>query len=113
MMNSPNIHSFERVVPMIYAYTHPDVPAHQGWSKIGYTEKQSVHDRIEQQNHTSDIPWELLWQDNAMYKDGTGQYFTDHDFHRYFGVVSCRRATVPNPVRPVLRTAAGRHGIRL
>ena len=84
-MNSPNIHSFERVVPMIYAYTHPDVPAHQGWSKIGYTEKQSVHDRIEQQNHTSDIPWELLWQDNAMYKDGTGQYFTDQGVPTFWG----------------------------
>ena len=54
-MNTPDIHSFQRVTPMIYAYTHPDYPPHQGWSKIGYTEKQSVRDRIEQQNHTSDI----------------------------------------------------------
>lgn len=83
MILAPNISSFERVIPMIYAYTHPDVPSHAGWTKIGYTEKQSVVDRIRQQNQTADIAWELLWQDNAMYKDGSGQYFTDHDFHRY------------------------------
>ncbi len=83
MSLTPNISSFERVVPMIYAYTHPDVPSHAGWTKIGYTERQSVNERIRQQNQTSDIPWELLWQDNAMYKDGSGKYFTDHDFHRF------------------------------
>ena len=83
MPSTPTICSFERVIPMIYAYTHPDVPAHQGWTKIGYTEKQTVKARIRQQNQTSDIPWELLWQDNAMYKDGSGEYFTDHDFHHY------------------------------
>lgn len=83
MSLAPNISSFERVIPMIYAYTHPDVPSHAGWTKIGYTEKQSVNERIRQQNQTADTAWELLWQDNAMYKDGSGQYFTDHDFHRY------------------------------
>ena len=25
----------------------------------------------------------LLWQDNAMYKDGSGEYFVDHDFHSF------------------------------
>ena len=82
-MNSANISSFKRVDPMIYAYTHPNVPSHIGWTKIGYTEKQSVHERIRQQNKTSDIEWELLWMDRAMYKDGSGVYFTDHDFHNY------------------------------
>lgn len=83
MSTGPNIRSFHRVIPMIYAYTHPDVPMHFGWTKIGYTEKQGVRERIRQQNQTSDIPWELLWMDNAMYKDGSGEYFTDHDFHNY------------------------------
>ena len=82
-MAAPNIRSFTRVIPMIYAYTHPDFPPHRGWTKIGYTERQSVNDRIKQQHHTADIPWKLLWADNAMYKDGSGQYFTDHDFHAY------------------------------
>ena len=82
-MAAPSIRSFEQIVPMIYAYTHPDYTPHQGWTKIGYTEKQSVEDRVKQQHHTSDIAYKILWRDNAIYKDGSGLPFTDHEFHRY------------------------------
>lgn len=77
------IQSFQRVIPMLYAYQTPGIPYHEGWTKIGYTEKQDVRRRIEQQTHTAGIRWELCWMDNAMYKDGSGQYFTDHEFHGY------------------------------
>lgn len=77
------IQSFQRVIPMIYAYQTQGIPYHEGWTKIGYTEKQDVRKRIEQQTHTAGIRWELCWMDNAMYKDGSGQYFTDHEFHDY------------------------------
>ena len=87
-MSSPNICSFESIVPMIYAYSHPDYIPHQGWTKIGYTEKQSVEDRVKQQHHTSDIAYKILWQDNAIYKDGSGIPFTDHDFHHYLRVIA-------------------------
>lgn len=80
---SPKIKSFDRIIPMIYAYNTPGIPYHEGWTKIGYTEKQDVRTRIIQQTHTAGVRWELCWQDNAMYKDGSGQYFTDHDFHNY------------------------------
>ena len=83
MAPAVNIKSFERVIPMIYAYTHPNYPPHQGWTKIGYTDKQSVEERVRQQNHTAGIDYKILWRDNAMYKDGSGEYFMDHDFHRY------------------------------
>ncbi len=90
-MSVPNIKSFTQVVPMIYAYNTPGIAYHDGWTKIGYTEKQSVEDRINQQTHTAGIKWQLAWQDNAMYKDGSGDYFTDHDFHSYlekeYGVI--------------------------
>ena len=79
----PKIKSFDRIIPMIYAYNTPGIPYHEGWTKIGYTEKQDVRTRIIQQTHTAGVRWELCWQDNAMYKDGSGQYFTDHDFHNY------------------------------
>ena len=79
----PKIKSFDRIIPMIYAYNTPGIPYHEGWTKIGYTEKQDVRTRIMQQTHTAGVRWELCWQDNAMYKDGSGQYFTDHDFHNY------------------------------
>ena len=82
-MSVPNIRSFTTIIPMIYAYNTPGVDYHEGWTKIGYTEKQTVEDRINQQTHTANIKWELAWRDNAMYKDGSGEYFTDHDFHAF------------------------------
>lgn len=83
MSGIAKIKSFRRVVPMIYAYNTPGVVYHEGWTKIGYTEKQSVAQRIKQQTHTADIQYVLAWQDNAMFKDGSGEYFTDHDFHSF------------------------------
>lgn len=83
----PKIKSFDRIIPMIYAYNTPGIPYHEGWTKIGYTEKQDVRTRIMQQTHTAGVRWELCWQDNAMYKDGSGQYFTDHDFHNYLETI--------------------------
>lgn len=77
------IQPYGRIIPMIYAYTTPGVSYHEGWTKIGYTEKQTVEDRIRQQTHTADIQVKLLWCDNAIYKDGSGESFTDHDFHEY------------------------------
>jgi len=85
-MSKPNIKSFHQVIPMIYAYTTPGVSYNDGWIKIGYTEKQSVEDRIKQQTHTAGIRANIEWQDNAMYKDGSGKYFTDHDFHHYLEI---------------------------
>ena len=82
-MKTARIKSFSRVVPMIYAYNAPGVTYLDGWTKIGYTEKQTVAERIKQQTHTAGIRPVLLWQDNAMYKDGSGEYFVDHDFHSF------------------------------
>ena len=83
MMGAVKIQSFSRVVPMIYAYNTPGVSYHEGWTKIGYTEKQTVTQRIKQQTHTAGIQYRLAWQDNAIFKDGSGEYFTDRDFHAY------------------------------
>lgn len=76
-------YSFSHVVPMIYAYNTPGVIYNEGWTKIGYTEKQTVTQRIRQQTHTAGIQYQLAWQDNAIFKDGSGEYFTDHDFHSF------------------------------
>lgn len=77
------IQPYKRIIPMIYAYNTPGVTYHEGWTKIGYTDKQTVEERIKQQTHTADIHTELAWCDNAMYKDGSGEYFHDTDFHQY------------------------------
>lgn len=70
------------VVPMIYAYTTPEIARHNGWTKIGYTE-QDVEKRLEQQTHTADVNYHLEWKGNAIFDDGSGERFTDHDFHAY------------------------------
>lgn len=75
--------SFKRVIPMIYAYNTIGVTNNEGWTKIGYTERQTVQKRIYQQTHTAGVETALAWSDNAMYKDGSGVYFTDHEFHGY------------------------------
>ncbi len=78
-----NIKTSERIIPMIYAYSTPEIHKHDGWVKIGYTDKQDVDDRIKQQTHTADVIAKKEWQGNAIYEDGTGDFFHDSDFHRY------------------------------
>lgn len=82
MDDKTRISSYRRVVPMIYAYQTPGYPKHDGWTKIGET-KNGVERRINQQVHTAWIDYELQWKDNALYKDGSGEYFSDHDFHDF------------------------------
>lgn len=82
-MPAPAIRPYRPIVPMVYAYTTPGVAANDGWIKIGYTETQTPAARIGQQTHTAGIPVHLEWQDNALYKDASGEAFTDRDFHAF------------------------------
>ena len=77
-----NINTAQKVVPMIYAYTTPEIRKHDGWTKIGYTE-QDVDKRLDQQTHTADIEYKLEWKGTAIYDDGSGDVFHDSDFHAY------------------------------
>lgn len=76
------IHTATRITPMIYAYTTPGYPKNDGWTKIGYTE-QGVKKRVEQQTHTAGLDYEILWSDFARYKDDSGEFFKDYDFHHF------------------------------
>lgn len=89
-MASVRIQTTKPVVPMIYAYTTPGIPYHDGWTKIGYTE-QDVTARINQQTHTAGIKWELQWKKNALFDDGSGRSFRDSDFHAYMQKQGVRR----------------------
>lgn len=82
-MAAPSINPTSRITPMVYCYTTPGVAENAGWSKIGYTEKQTVEERVKQQTHTAGIKAKIEWRDNAMYKDGSGEYFHDSDFHGF------------------------------
>ena len=41
-MKAPEIKTCKNIIPMVYAYTTPGVQENQGWTKIGYTEAQTV-----------------------------------------------------------------------
>lgn len=89
-MTTLHIKIGKRVVPMCYAYTTPEIKRHDGWIKIGFTE-QDVHTRIRQQTQTADIKYNLEWQGNAIYDDGSGEIFHDTDFHGYLQKIGTNR----------------------
>ena len=94
-MNGITVKTSKPVFPMIYAYSTPQIKEHDGWTKIGYTESQDVESRIKQQTHTSDTLAKLEWKGAAIFDDGSGDRFTDKDFHAYLrkGGVENKRGT--------------------
>lgn len=82
MNNRISINTTKQVVPMIYAYSTPEIARHNGWLKIGYTE-QEVDKRLKQQTYTADVEYIEEWRGNAVFEDGSGERFTDKDFHAY------------------------------
>lgn len=88
-MRKINIQTAEKVAPMIYAYTTPGVVYHDGWTKIGYTERD-VDIRIKEQTHTADIKAHKEWQDLAIFSDGKTR-FTDKEFHSYLAKNDIKR----------------------
>lgn len=84
-----NIKTTEEVIPMIYAYTTPDISYHDGWTKIGYTERD-VDLRIKEQTQTAHIRFHKEWQDLAIFSDGKTR-FTDKEFHTYLAKNNIKR----------------------
>ena len=77
---SDNLHNRPAVVPTIYGYVLPTVADHNGYIKIGYTDRENTENRIKEQLHTAGIPFKVLFKESAMRSDGT--CFTDKDVHR-------------------------------
>ena len=84
-----NIKTTEEVIPMIYAYTTPGIIYHDGWTKIGYTERD-VDLRIKEQTQTAHIIPHKEWQDLAIFSDGKTR-FTDKEFHTYLAKNNIKR----------------------
>ena len=74
------LHKRPDVVPTIYGYILPDVKDHDGYIKIGYTDRKDTETRIREQLHTAAINFKILFKESAMRADGT--CFTDKDIHR-------------------------------
>ncbi|MGN0689017.1 MAG: GIY-YIG nuclease family protein, partial [Oscillospiraceae bacterium] len=66
------------ITPTIYAYKLNGVASHEGYIKVGYTERDATV-RIKEQMHTSGVPYTILMKESAMCPDGS--CFTDHDVH--------------------------------
>ena len=89
-MSIPKIQSTKKVIPMCYAYTTPGVTYHEGWTKIGYTEKD-VDKRIKEQTQTANIRYHKEWAEEARYSDGSGETFRDREFHTYLAKNDIKR----------------------
>lgn len=76
------IKSATKVIPQCYAYTTPGVPAHDGWTKIGFTERD-VETRIKEQTHTVGVEHKTWWAMRATFMTEPYGTFTDKDFHAY------------------------------
>ena len=81
-MAALKIQTATKVVPQCYAYTTPGVPAHDGWTKIGFTERD-VETRINEQTHTVGVAHKTWWAMRAAYMTEPYGTFTDKDFHAY------------------------------
>ena len=53
------------VTPTIYAYELIGVKSHEGYIKVGYTDRDA-DTRIREQMHTSAVPYRILFQASAM-----------------------------------------------
>ena len=71
-LQRPQIH------PTIYAYSLVGVASHNGYLKVGFTERD-VDTRVKEQVHTVGVPFKIHLRESAMRTDGT--CFTDHDVH--------------------------------
>lgn len=81
-MAAIQIKTAAKVVPQCYAYTTPGVPVHDGWTKIGFTERD-VETRINEQTHTVGVAHKTWWAMRAAYMTEPYGTFTDKDFHAY------------------------------
>lgn len=81
MIDKTKIRTTKTIYPQIYAYTLPTIPEKNGWIKIGYTERKSVDDRINEQTNTAALrlSYDKLWSGPAKYHD-KDEWFKDHQF---------------------------------
>lgn len=80
----------KKINPQCYAFTTPGVTYHNGWVKIGYTERD-VETRINEETHTAHIAHKTEWHMAALYITEPFGAFTDKDFFVYLSKLGIRR----------------------
>lgn len=85
MANKTVITTTKQIYPQIYAYVTPNYKPNEGWVKIGYTDRQDVKTRINEQTKTVGIGYELLWSAPAKFSKAKDidDWFKDKEFHTY------------------------------
>ena len=73
------LHNRPAVIPTIYGYIACNVPDHEGYIKIGYTDREDYEQRIREQVHTVGVHYRVVLVESAMRQDGT--CFNDKDVH--------------------------------
>ena len=68
------------IEPQIYGYIIPGLKDHEGYIKVGYTDREDVEERIHEQLGTSAIKHKTVFVESAVRKDGT--CFSDTDVHK-------------------------------
>lgn len=111
------INTATKVTPQCYAYTTPGVPKHDGWTKIGFTERD-VETRINEQTHTVGVDHKTWWHMRAAYMTEPYGTFTDKDFHAYLKKLGISRENgtewfqiEPNAARSDFVDFTQNHGI--
>ena len=79
------VKTVKKIYPQIYSYILPDVSDHEGWQKVGYTERKDVDERIREQTQTAAIKlnYKKLWSASSFFSF-TQQFFTDKDLHKFY-----------------------------
>lgn len=80
-MDRTMIKPYEELNLKIYAYTLPEVPSHDGYIKVGDTNRK-VRKRIFEQVGTAGLNPDILFEKVAKRSDGT--WFHDKALHRFF-----------------------------
>jgi len=84
MTNNTEIKTTKTIYPQIYAYTLPEIESNTGWVKIGYTDRENVDIRIQEQTHTAAIKlnYNKLWSGAAKFAN-SDKWFKDKQLHAY------------------------------
>lgn len=81
------------VLPTIYVYKFVGVKSHEGYVKVGYTDRD-VETRVKEQIGATHVPYKILYQESAMCSDGS--CFMDHDVHEILERKGFKNLNIPD-----------------
>lgn len=86
-----NIKTNKTIRPVIYCFTTPNDRAHDGYCKIGYTDRMTADECIYQESRRTDTMCVKAWESLAVFDNGCYEPFTDYDFHNYLIALNIER----------------------